>query len=429
MITRIHIPLENSTQKPLILYLGLDDFPLGLSETQKARLVAKGLVHAGARVVVVSRWWSVMHWDETDALPPQGFYDNIEYVNASGWLSRPPSWWVRKIARIKGYVREFRIVAGYARRRELTACIVTTGSFSKIAYYHFLGKIFNFPTVVHVVEYYTALLRDHSTRKQRANARLFDTKVYDKADGVLPISQYLVDRMMEIKPDMPWLKDPCLVDMDRFTGLTHAPRDRYLLFCGYVIYTEIVSFILQAFEQLPQDSDVKLILVMSGTGPERERFHQELMRFSRHGSIQIVTGLTDAELSALYVNAYALLIPMRPTIQDKARFPHKIGEYCASGRPIVTTDVGEVGARFQHGVNAYVATTYDVGAYARVIEEALNDSSKADEIGARGHAYAQQKFTYQAFGQRMLRFAQVLRDVKDGKVTENLKEFTGPESH
>ena len=43
-----------------------------------------------------------------------------------------------------------------------------------------------------------------------------------------------------------------------------------------------------------------------------------------------------------YVGASALLIPIEDTVQDYARFPHKIGEYLASGNPIISTNYGEM---------------------------------------------------------------------------------------
>ena len=43
-----------------------------------------------------------------------------------------------------------------------------------------------------------------------------------------------------------------------------------------------------------------------------------------------------------FFNSEALLIPLRNTIQDIARFPNKLSEYVGVSGLIITTDVGEI---------------------------------------------------------------------------------------
>ena len=71
------------------------------------------------------------------------------------------------------------------------------------------------------------------------------------------------------------------------------------------------------------------------------------------------SNLTNRALNDLYKNAIALLIPLRPTLQDEARFPHKIGEYLASGNPVISTNYGEVKHYFQDGHDMLIASRYD----------------------------------------------------------------------
>jgi glycosyltransferase involved in cell wall biosynthesis len=389
-------------ETPSVIYLGLDDFPLGLAETQKVRLVAKGLIAAGVTVTVLSRWWSVAPWKEKEQFPPCGVFESIPYVNACGTLSRPDGWIARKATRLRGIVKEFAVLYASSRHNQITA-IISTGSVSRVLYYRVMAAFLGFPIIVHVVEYYSSIAR-HSQWRRRLNAYLFDEWVPLLVDGVLPISQFLVERITRRFPNKRWLKDPGLVDLSRFDGIERQPGPDYFLFCGYVGYMEIVQFILQAFERLDPVNEVQLYLVLNGTESEFARFHRELASLKRQNSVRIISDLTDRELSQLYVDAYALLIPLRPTDQDRARFPHKIGEYCASSRPIITTAVGEVGERFAHGVNAYVAQDSSVEAFSTMLNEALEDRSRADEIGMRGREFAERELDYHCFGLRMKTF-------------------------
>lgn len=386
-----------------VVYLGLDDFPLGLAETQKVRLVSRALIHQGCRVSLVSRWWSSGRWQDTSGLKPSGTFDGIDYINACGHLYRPSSWLERKRARVRGVTGEIRTIARLRKAGRLDVGIVSTGTFSRVVYYRVLSRLFRFPLAVHLVEDYSATFRNSSWKK-RLNAYLFDRHVYRLVDGVLPISRSLIDRVEHYAPGKPWLKDPGLVDPDRFNGLVRKPGKAYLLFCGYLGYMEIIRFILDAFEQACTGPEVELRLVLNGSPGEFEEFERERKRLSKADRVVVISGIKDRELSQLYLDAYALLIPLRQTDQDRARFPHKIGEYCASGRPLITTAVGEVGERFTHLVNAFVAPLYDAGAFARAFEEALGDPGRADAVGEAGRELAAEQFDYRRFGPSIREF-------------------------
>ncbi len=109
-----------------------------------------------------------------------------------------------------------------------------------------------------------------------------------------------------------------------------------------------------------------------------------------------------------YCEAKALLIPLRPTLQDTARFPHKIGEYLASGNPIITTNYGEVKHHFRQGETAFIAEEYKVAAYAEQMQLILNQPEMAKAVGKKGKEYGLAQFDCTVHGMRMLTFFQEL---------------------
>ncbi len=368
------------------------------------RLVSRGLIAEGCRVTLISRRWSVGKWRDTSGLAPSGSFEGIGYVNLCGYLYRPRGGSLqRKAAWIRGLLLEPLTIARLRRTGRLDLAIVSTGSFSRVLEYWIYARLLGFPLVVHLVENYEAMFRNAPWEK-RLNAWLFDRHVYRLVDGALPISRFLIDRLEHCAPGTPWLKDPGLVDLDRFEGLVRKQGKPYLLFCGYLGYMEIVRFIMEAFERANTGSEVELRMVVSGSDADFERYHALRRTLTKGERIVTVSGITDRELSQLYMDAYALLIPLRPTDQDRARFPHKIGEYCGSGRPVVTTAVGEVAERFTNGVNAFVAPRYTTEAYARAFEEALADPARADAVGAAGRILAEEQFEYRRFGRAMKQF-------------------------
>jgi glycosyltransferase involved in cell wall biosynthesis len=391
-----------------VVYLGLDYFPFGLAETQRVRLISKGLIYHGCRVTVLSRWWGGTQWREAELMSAEGFFEGIRYVNASGTLTRPESWLRRKGLRLRGLLYEPLCLRKLHKQIPLDAGIVSSGSFLDVAYYGILAKFIGFPLLLNSVELHSAATRGDGLSR-RLNAILRDRLSYYFVDGVLPISEVLRSRAVASAPRKPVLKVPVLVDNNRYCEVRrNSPDRRYILFCGYLIYLEVVEFILDVFDTLRSD-DVSLYLVLNGSSDQFESFNRRLARSQRRNSIKVFTKLPDKDLSVLYVNAFALLIPLRPTRQDEARFPHKIGEYCASGRPIITTNVGEVPEYFRDGENAVVVPRYDVNEVADAIDRLLSQPEEADRIGKNGKELALREFDHLALGGRIKALISSLR--------------------
>ena len=115
---------------------------------------------------------------------------------------------------------------------------------------------------------------------------------------------------------------------------------------------------LNSFE-LIENSDTLLYLVVNGSIDQLAEIENRIATSSKSRIIKLISNISDKELSVLYKNATGLLIPLRPTIQDEARFPHKFGEYLVSGNPVITTNYGEVRYYFKDMVNALVAEVYE----------------------------------------------------------------------
>ena len=83
------------------------------------------------------------------------------------------------------------------------------------------------------------------------------------------------------------------------------------------------------------------------------------------GRIEICGYLDRPALLAAYRAAAALLIPLHDDLRSRARFPSKLGEYLAAGRPVVTSRVGEIERFLEDGVTAYIAMPDDEVAFSR----------------------------------------------------------------
>ena len=103
-------------------------------------------------------------------------------------------------------------------------------------------------------------------------------------------------------------------------------------------------------------------------------------------------------------SAAALLAPLHDEHRSRARFPTKIGEYLSAARPVVTTNIGEIGRYLRDGETAFVSPSDDVEAFAAKMLEALQDPARSAIIGAEGRRVAEEAFDYRLHGLRLLAF-------------------------
>ena len=95
--------------------------------------------------------------------------------------------------------------------------------------------------------------------------------------------------------------------------------------------------------------------------------------------------LSYEELKSYMWHASALLLPLWANEERSiCRFPTKLGEYLASGTPVITCPVGDVANYLSHEKNAFVVPAANVQAYGQAIRSVLDEPNKAQEIGARG---------------------------------------------
>jgi glycosyltransferase involved in cell wall biosynthesis len=99
-------------------------------------------------------------------------------------------------------------------------------------------------------------------------------------------------------------------------------------------------------------------------------------------------------MPSLLVNASALALARPNNIQAQGGFPTKLGEYLATGNPVVVTSVGEIPNYLKHLENSYIAQPNNPDDFAEKLTLLFSDSSQAQSIGLRGKELAMGIFNY-----------------------------------
>lgn len=382
------------------VHLGLSGFPRSDATMQRIRLTFKALKLKGIKTLILNKF-SLTKVENPKRI---GTYDGLIYVNLPGSLSRPDSFLKRSLNKLSGYISE--IVFLFKRRKSIGTAIYYGQSFWELLYYSFLTRIFNIKMVVQYVEY-----RSSFNFKVEFYAKwdfyLFDNYSFFYCDGLIVISEFLKDRALAKRPSIPIIKIPAITDFSDFDVAPNNEHKNYLLYCGTIGHLPLISFILDLFEKIKDNNiyDGDLMLVIGGDDAGIFKDLDTQLKNNKYSqNIIFKKNVAHKNIPALYVGADLLLIPMRRTLQDSARFPHKVSEYTASRVAMLSTNTGEVGYYFKNGESAILAEEYDVGDYYNVVSQFLRSMDELKRIGENGYRVGMKNFNYLAYSDRLENF-------------------------
>lgn len=378
--------------KKHIVYLGSSGFPYGLAEIQKIILISKSLILAGNDVTIICNSAVVNGKAYSDFLT-SGSYEKIQYVYTSGSPFRSDNFIKRNLLKIKGGINEIILLRKRKSDNKLDFAILSTHNFYAVLFYSFLSKIFDFKAILNYVEYFSGVKKKRFQVGKWLNDKLFDKYAPRLVDGIFPISEFLIRHIKETSSNKKFFKIPGLTDFQRYDDIEILVGEKYFIFCGAAPYKEIIQFILNSFAEL-NNSNVFLYLVINGGEKDMEEIKNCISRNPQKEKIKLFSRLTQKQLFTYYKNAIALLIPLRPTFQDIARFPHKTGEYLASGNPVISTNYGEVNYYFKDMENMLLADTYDINLFAEKMQFVLDHPLEAQKLGINGKDIASRIFDY-----------------------------------
>lgn len=390
-----------TNNKLKIVHLGIAGFPhsVTLAPVQRSYLIYKGLVEAGADVLYINTIPQASSSD-TFSDAAQGSLNGIDYVYTSGSPYRSSKFLLRNLTKLKGLINEARLLYGLYRQKKLDVAILYTSQFWVLLYYRCWSKLLGFPIVMNYVEYRSSFKTTDTNN--RLSWFLTDRFAPKLVDGLLPISDFLMKHAQE-RSNAPCLKVPTLCDFSRYASFSQNNDTQYFLYCGSAAYYEVIKFIIDSFEQV-NAPNVFLYLIVNGWPHQKEKVNERIRQSGKSKLIKTFSDVPNEDYARLLFQAHGLLIPLRPSVQDTARFPNKVGEYVASGNPVVTTRVGEMASYFRDNVNAYVAEHYDIKCFAQKMQELINFPNQAKKIGAEGQQVGYTQFDYRINGKRIFDF-------------------------
>jgi glycosyltransferase involved in cell wall biosynthesis len=227
-------------------------------------------------------------------------------------------------------------------------------------------------------------------------------------DGVLCISKYLVEYYKSRGIDSKRLfLVPSTVDPSRFLIKNENPLQcRYIGYFGSLTFRrDNVDSLIKAYAKII-DTHPGIYLVLGGFCSDivRKEIDELLQSLNLKHRVKIINYLSRQDIVDYIMNAEILVMVRSVDLESIASYPSKLTEFLATGKPVVTVDVGEVSDYLTDGVNAFLVEPANCIQLAEKLDFVLRNYQSAELVGKRGKELAYTIFNYEFQAKRILAF-------------------------
>lgn len=232
--------------------------------------------------------------------------------------------------------------------------------------------------------------------------QFFEEKPRPYADGTVVISHALGTRAESLGIDgneilylPPGADRDSIRDTPRDTARARFKLDPAGRYIGYLgnIYQRDADLLFDTLSRL-EATDVQLIMVGDPGCKVSDEVKDRVT----------VTGRLPYEDMLDFLSACDVLtLPLSDTIANRGRWPSKINECVAVGRPTVACDVGDV-ANLLRDNDIGLLVKPEAGDFAGRIDELLSDPERAKAMGDRAREIARTTYSQDAFADKLEEF-------------------------
>ena len=233
--------------------------------------------------------------------------------------------------------------------------------------------------------------------------KIYLSFILPKFDGLYVISLALKKYFNEItKNKIPVSVINMVVDPERFNAEEKGEyqKTRYLAYCGNMdIEKDGIDILIrsfgQALNQFDMDKTLQLMLIGNNSNKVLQQELERVIDESKCSGNVIFTGLVSRQkIPGYLLKADALALARTVSKQAEGGFPTKLGEYLTTGKPVIVTDVGEIGLFLKDGENAFVAKADSIESFSEKIIQVFNHYPEALKVGLNGKNLVYNEFNY-----------------------------------
>jgi glycosyltransferase involved in cell wall biosynthesis len=280
---------------------------------------------------------------------------------------------------------------------------------------YIIGKILGIKIIPNIMEYYPAL-PSYNNRKNFLQRASWNT-IVNYSSSYIVISHFLKDKFgvygkqIFVLPAILSESDMPNTGNNEF-HIQHAISSGHTIFLytSSSAYEDLLEFTLRSLENI-NDEDFQLVVTGRYTDSQKHKWDDMVAALHLTGKVVFSGFLSDVELLNLQIKSSALLIPLVNNDRHCARFPQKVLGYMALGKPVVTTEVGEMAYYFKDGDTLIMCSSDRPEDYSKKLMVFFDSPKTAQEIGERGSMAVLKTFDDKTWGSKLKSYLERVEDI------------------
>lgn len=255
------------------------------------------------------------------------------------------------------------------------------------------AKLLKYRIVFDIVEDYSVIGKElpRLSKIKVKSISLLERYLGHIADGIVVISTHLFKKysaFMQDKESIKLIPVSAKADDSQYKQCFHSPVR--LVYSGSFANKDGVDDLIEAFESVQADTE-DINLLLTGQGIDENVAHIR-KRIAGNPAIHFLGYLDDEQFYHFLREADILCMTRTSADFANAGFPFKLGEYLATGNPVIASKNSDVTLYLEHMKDAILTTPGDV----REIEEAIRflvaRQDNAIQIGRSGREKCRRHF-------------------------------------
>lgn len=362
-----------------VVIVGRFSYPQGMAATKRVQHFIDALQSHGFTVTLL-----LLDRGAKEVSPQEssGWYRGTLYRKIGSGLTPD----VRLVWRLPLYLWEgFICLLRWKVRKSKNICFCYGSPSIENIVFVVTAKLLGYRVVFDIVEDY-AVFGGGLSRLSRIKVKsisLFERFLHLIADGVVVISTHLYKKYSTLcrnRESIRLIPVSAQADDGPNKHCFHSPVR--LVYSGSFATKDGVDDLIDAFESV-RDTTEDIKLFLTGKGSD-ERMAHIRKRIERNPAIHLVGYLDDEQFYDFLRDADILCMTRTSTDFANAGFPFKLGEYLATGNPVIASRNSDVTRYLEHMKDALLTTPGDVRDIEEAIRFLITQQDHAIRIGRSG---------------------------------------------
>lgn len=273
-------------------------------------------------------------------------------------------------------------------------------------YFILLARIIGYRVIVDVTEDFY-FIADHASWLSRLKAisvQFLSKNIAWFADAIVTISSHLQSKYESIsRGRFPVSLISISVNLSNISALNETFHNPVRIFyAGSFGEKDGVENLIEAFELISiKHSNIELLLTGKGMPERMNRVLNRIRNSPCSGKIHYLGYLSDKDyFTQLQVCDIPCAVRVDSEFANRG-FPFKLGEYLATGRPVIASNIGDVPFYLENKKTALLVEPGSISSIAEALDYILNNESDALSIGNVGKSVAEENFNFITNGKKL----------------------------